>query len=89
MQYKLVPHWIVIVKPEAFKLVSGAESITDYQWGAKTIHFLFSSYDCSAKGIWTRWGDFYGVQRGQPRPAGMRSARPRRSQRDPEMLGNP
>jgi hypothetical protein len=59
-------NWVVIVKPDAFKLVSGGDSLTDYQWGAKTIHFLFCK-TCGArpfaKGhLDALGGDFYGVQ---------------------------
>jgi hypothetical protein len=57
--------WVVIVKPDAFKLVAGSDSLTDYQWGAKTIHFLF----CKTCGVRpfgkghrdALGGDFYAV----------------------------
>jgi hypothetical protein len=60
-----VRNWVVIVKPNAFKVVSGADSLTDYQWAAKTIHFMF----CKTCGVRlfgkghldVLGGDFYGV----------------------------
>lgn len=36
-----VRNWSVIVKPEAFELVAGAESLSDYQFGTFSNHHLF------------------------------------------------
>ena len=33
--------WNIAVKPDAFRLVSGEEALTDYQFGSYSIHNLF------------------------------------------------
>jgi hypothetical protein len=60
-----VGHWGVIVKPEAFTLVSGKDSLTDYQFSAKISHQYFCkrcgirsfSQGCMAE----LGGDFYSI----------------------------
>jgi len=37
-------NWSVILKPSAFRLLSGADDVTDYQWGMKVGHSLFCKH---------------------------------------------
>ena len=34
-------NWLVMIKPEAFRLLAGAEQLADYQFGRKVIHHQF------------------------------------------------
>lgn len=46
--------WHVVVTPEHFRLLSGEEFLTEYQYGAKTAHHLF----CKRCGIHSfGWGE--------------------------------
>ncbi|WP_426102758.1 GFA family protein [Massilia sp. TSP1-1-2] len=56
--------WPAVVKPDAFRLLAGAEALSLYQFGTKTDEHFFCKH-CGVRSFGTgnspRWGRFYGV----------------------------
>lgn len=58
-------NWSIIVKPDAFKLVSGEDSLSDYQFNSNSIHHYFCKH-CGIKSFGKGYldvigGDYYSV----------------------------
>ncbi len=49
-----VKKWLTTVKPNEFRLLAGEAELTDYQFGAKSIHHLFCKH-CGVHSF--AWGD--------------------------------
>jgi hypothetical protein len=61
-------NWSVIVKPEAFRLLAGAEALSDYQFGSKSGHLTFCKH-CGVRAFSHGYveqigGDYRSVQLG-------------------------
>lgn len=59
-------NWNVIIKPSAFRLLTGEDALSDYQFGEKSSHLLFCKY-CGVRSFMRGYvevigGDYVAVQ---------------------------
>lgn len=59
-------NWNVIIKPDAFRLLAGEDTLNDYQFGSKRMHHLFCQY-CGVRPFARGYaeaigGDYIGIQ---------------------------
>ncbi|OWY63496.1 aldehyde-activating protein [cyanobacterium TDX16] len=59
-------NWNAIVKPDAFRLLTGENALSDYQFGRKNMHHLFCQY-CGVRSFARGYakaigGDYIGIQ---------------------------
>jgi hypothetical protein len=59
-------NWTIIIKPDAFRLLAGEDSLSDYQFGTKSAHHLFCRH-CGVRSFGRGYieqigGDFVSIQ---------------------------
>ena len=60
--------WGALVKPDAFRMIAGADALSDYQFGSKSMHHVFCKH-CGVRSFGrghldVLGGDFYAVNVG-------------------------